>query len=60
MKRRRMHTRAEQDQEIERLGRELQEIKAENSRETWHWITTWIVIPVACLIVLGVYLYLTG
>ena len=60
MKRRRMHTRAEQDQEIERLGRELQEIKAQKSRETWHWITKWIVIPVACLIVLGVYLYLTG
>ena len=59
MKRRRINTRWEQDQEIERLGRELQEIKAEKSRETWHRIMKWIIIPV-CLIVLGVYLYLTG
>ena len=55
MKRRRIHTRAEQDQEIERLGRELQEIKAEKSRERWHRIMRWIIIPI-CLIVLGVYL----
>lgn len=60
MKRRRINTRWEQDQEIERLGRELQEIKSENSRERWHRITTRIVIPVACVIVLVVYLYLTG
>ena len=55
MKRRRIHTRWEQDQEIERLGRELQEIKAEKSRERWHRIMRWIIIPI-CLIVLGVYL----
>ena len=50
MKRRRINTRAEQDQEIERLGRELQEIKAQNSRERWHRITRWIIMPI-CLIV---------
>lgn len=60
MKRRRINTRWEQDQEIERLGRELQEIKAENSRERWDGITKWIIIPVACVIMLVVYLSLTG
>lgn len=60
MKRRRINTRAEQDQEIERLSTELQEIQDQTRRQWWHWITTRIVIPVACLIVLGVYLYLTG
>ena len=56
MKRRRMHTRAEQDQEIERLGRELQEIKAQKSRETWHRITRWIIIPVCLIVVTAVLL----
>ena len=58
MKRRRMHTRAEQDQEIERLGRELQEIKAENSRERWHRITRWIIIPICLIVVTAVLLVL--
>jgi len=58
MKRRRINTRWEQDQEIERLGRELQEIKAENSRERWHRITRWIIIPICLIVVTAVLLVL--
>ena len=56
MKRRQINTRWEQDQEIERLGQELQEIKAQNSRETWHRITWWIVIPICVIVAIVVLL----
>ena len=45
MKRRRINTRAEQDQEIERLGTELQDILDQRRRERWGRITWWIIIP---------------
>jgi type VI protein secretion system component VasF len=45
MKRRRINTRAEQDQEIERLGTELRDILQQRRRERWGRITWWIIIP---------------
>lgn len=53
MKRRRINTRAEQDQEIERLGTELQEILDQRRRERWDRITWWIIIPFCVITVIA-------
>ena len=53
MKRRRINTRWEQDQEIERLGTELREIVDQRRRERWHRITWWIIIPFCVITVIA-------
>ena len=53
MKRRRINTRAEQDQEIERLSTELREIVDQRRRERWGRITWWIIIPFCVISVIA-------
>jgi len=53
MKRRRINTRAEQDQEIERLGTELRDILQQRRRERWGRITWWIIIALCVISVIA-------